>query len=372
MSALLVRDEAALEAVEAIGLRLAAFACDDGRLVWRTRGFDAVLPGLASGDAPPPGVAGLAEGLAQARLAPGPVSTLVTTGGARAVFDARLCRDDQGDRIFVALEDAADRQAEQRRRLEDRERLLLSSRVLSVGEMASMLAHELNQPIGSIVNLMRGLKAGLVNGTLTAERGEAALTKGVEQALYASAVIARIRTFVDQRQPKVEPLDLARLARDTLDLLDWEIQRDHVAAAARLPEGLPPVLGDPVMIQQVLVNLARNALDAMRAHAAASGLGDRRLTISGRATAREIELEIRDSGPGVSEAVTAKMFSPFYTTKADGMGVGLGLCRSIVELHGGRLWHSPGEGGGSVFHLALPLAPAADASKARSTSEDDA
>ena len=367
MSALLARDEAALEAVEAIGLRLAAFACDDGRLVWRTRGFDAALPGLASGDDPPPGVAGLAEGLAQARLAPGPVSTLVVTGGARAVFDARLCRDEAGARIFVALEDAADRQAEQRRRLEDRERLLLSSRVLSVGEMASMLAHELNQPIGSIVNLMRGLKAGLAGGTLTAERGEAALTKGVEQALYASAVIARIRTFVDQRQPRIEPLDLARLARDTLDLLDWEIQRDHVAAAARLPEGLPAVVGDPVMIQQVLVNLARNALDAMRGHT--NGLGDGRLTIAGHATAREIELEIRDTGPGVSEAATAKMFSPFYTTKVDGMGVGLGLCRSIVELHGGRLWHSPGEGGGSVFHLALPLAPAADTAIA---GEDDA
>lgn len=348
--------EPTLEAVEAIGLRLAAFDARDGRLIWRTPGFEAALPGLSCGDAPPPGVAGLAEGLAQARRTAGPITTLVTSRGARSVFDARLSLADDGDRIFLALEDAADRQAEQRRRLEDRERLLLSSRVLSVGEMASMLAHELNQPIGSIVNLMRGLKAKLVNGTLTAERGEAALNKGVEQALYASAVIARIRTFVDQRQPRVERLDLARLARDTLDLLDWEIQRDHVEARTSLPTGLPPVLGDPVMIQQVLVNLARNALDAMRTQVAG-----RRLVIAGAAGSGEVALEIRDSGPGVSEEVAAKMFSPFYTTKADGMGVGLGLCRSIVELHGGRLWHSPAEGGGSVFHLGLPRAPEEEA-----------
>jgi C4-dicarboxylate-specific signal transduction histidine kinase len=341
----------AVEALQALGGRLASFDAADGRLLWRTAAFETALPGLTSAAAPPTGVTGLAEGLADLKLAHGPISTLITSRNARAVFDARLARSGDGRRVFVELHDAAERQAEQRRRLEDRERLLLSSRVLSVGEMASMLAHELNQPIGSIVNLLRGLKAKLARGTLTAETGEAALAKGIDQALYASGVITRIRTFVDQRQPRVEPLDLARLARDTLGLLDWEIERDHVSASAELPPVLPVVLGDQVMIQQVLVNLARNALDAMRADGP-----DRRLAFAARAGAREVELQVRDSGPGVGEEAAAKMFSPFYSTKADGMGVGLGLCRSIVELHGGRLWHSAAEGGGSLFHLALPRA----------------
>ena len=342
------------EALEALEARVAAFDVRDGRMLWRTPAFDAALPGLRNADIPPPGTTGLAEAMADARLASGPISALITAKQFRAVFDARLARSIDGRHVYVELEDAAERQAEQRRRLEDRERLLLSSRVLSVGEMASMLAHELNQPIGAIVNLLRGLKAKLARGTLTAETGEAALAKGIDQALYASSVIARIRTFVDQRQPRVEALDLARLARDTLDLLDWEIQRDRVTATTDLAPALPAVLGDQVMIQQVLVNLARNALDAMRAHGP-----DRRLTFTARASEREVELCVQDSGPGVAEEAAARMFSPFYSTKADGMGVGLGLCRSIVELHGGRLWHSPAEGEGSIFHLALP--PTAEA-----------
>jgi two-component system, LuxR family, sensor kinase FixL len=337
-------------ALEALGLRVAAFDAE-GRVTWRTGGFDAALPGLNLADAP--GVAGLAEALADVRLAGKPVSALVTGRGERSVFDARLAPADDG-LIYVELQDAAERQAEQRRRLEDRERLLLTSRVLSVGEMASMLAHELNQPIGSVVNILRGLRAKLARGALTLETGEAALAKGVDQALYASGVIARIRTFVDQRQPRVEPLDLARLARDTLDLLDWEIVRDRVSARADCPEHLPAVLGDAVMIQQVLVNLARNALDAMRAHGP-----DRRLVVSAEARAREVELAVRDSGPGVDDAAAQRMFQPFYSTKSDGMGVGLGLCRSIVELHGGRLWHTAAADGGSIFHLGLPRAEAA-------------
>ena len=247
-------------------------------------------------------------------------------------------------------------EATQGRLAEAQAQLVSMTRISALDEMGAAIAHELNQPIGSIANILRGLKARLQRGALTLETGAEALDRATEQALYASGVIQRVRTFVDQRQPQVQRLDLARLACNTLDLLDWEITRDRVTARAATPPDLPAVLGDPVMIQQVLVNLARNALDAMRG----VDLPRRELTIEARHSldARQIELTLTDTGPGVPEEASARIFSPFFSTRSGGMGVGLGICRSIIELHRGRLWFTPGEAGGSVFHIALPLAAA--------------
>ncbi len=261
-------------ALEALCVRVAT-ASRSGRMLWRSGGFAAALPGVDD-LTDPVGVEGLAEAFADCAVSGRPVAALVTAKGRKGVYDARLAPSADGASIHIELQDAASRRVEERRRLEDRERLLLTSRVLSVGEMASMIAHELNQPIGSVVNLLRGLKAKLARGALDAEEGQRALDRGIDQALYASGVIQRVRTFVDQRQPQVAPLDLAKLARDTIGLLDWEIQRDHVDTESAVPESLPPVLGDPVMIQQVLVNIARNAIEAMRGEtgrAAPSRLG---------------------------------------------------------------------------------------------------
>lgn len=360
-----VRPEAqdfTLEAAEALQACWATFDSED-RLTWATDAFRRRLPELKPGrPAPPDAVAGLEEALACVRAAPPGerITALLTRQADRRAYDAVLAR--RSGRIHLALEDAAERQEALQRRLADRERLILTSRVLSVGEMAAMLAHELNQPIGSIANLVRGLKLRLDRGALEPQTAAQALEKASEQALYASGVIQRIRTFVEARQPRAEPLDLARLARCTFDLLDWEIDRDRVDAVVDLPPDLPLVLGDEVMIQQVLVNLARNALDAMRAEP-----GERRLLLSGYRDGDRVELRIRDSGPGVSDEAATRLFSPFYSSKADGMGVGLGVCRSIVELHAGRLWFTRNsDGPGSTFHLALP------ASSRRATTEEAA
>ena len=310
------------EAVAALGLCAVAF---DGRdLVWRSDAFAACFSDLTEGasvetvDARLPG---LAQALTTARSA-GTATALIVQPGGKRVHDARLARS--GDRIFVELSDAAERQEAQQRHLADREELLLTSRVLSVGEMATMIAHELNQPIGSIANILRGLKTRLERDTLTKEVGTEALERATEQALYASGVIQRVRTFVDQRQPQVQRLDLARLAGNTLDLLDWEITRDRVTARADSPADLP----------------------------------HRQLTIAAReiAETRQIELTLTDTGPGIPQDAAGRVFSPFFSTRSGGMGVGLGICRSIIELHRGRLWFSPAPEGGSVFHIALPLA----------------
>ncbi len=341
-------DDLQNRALQSLGARLGAIAADDGRLVWATAGFAEALEGC---ERPVEALEGLEEALDRALRAGEPVSAVVSARQARRVYDARVAPGGDGTLLFVELDDAAERHAAQLRHLQDREQLLLTSRVLSVGEMASMLAHELNQPIGSVVNLLRGMKARLKRGALAEEAGQAALDSAIEQALYASGVIARIRTFVDQRQPRVEPLDIADLARGALDLLDWEIRRDGVTARVEAPQALPVVRGDAVMIRQVLVNLARNALDAMRAAAGP----ERRLTVRAGLTGQgEVELAVVDTGPGVSEEAARRMFEPFYSTKDAGMGVGLSVCRSIVELHGGRLWLTRNSGQGSTFHLALP------------------
>ena len=289
----------------ALDLAVGAFEGAPPRLVWRTDAFARLLPRVSPGD-PAPRELDAALDLAR-RGERGPLS--LETGDT--VLEVRPGLGSDG-RLYLALSSAAERQEAEARRLADRERLLLTSRVMSVGEMATMIAHELNQPIGSITNIVRGLKARLSRDALTVEDGVEALEKAADQALYASGVIQRMRSFVEQRQPQVEPLDLPRLARATLDLLDWEIARDKVSAHTLFDDALPPVLGDAVMIQQVLVNLARNGLDAMRGEPQ-----PRRLTIAGRrmeGSARMVELTVEDTGPGVSDAAAVRLFSPLFST----------------------------------------------------------
>lgn len=329
--------------MSALNLAVAAFEGAPPRLSWRSPAFARLLPALEEGALPGTVLSPAFDAAARGEPA------WVASPEDGTVFEARASRE--GDRVWLMLTSAEERQEAEGRRLADRERLLLTSRMMSVGEMASMIAHELNQPIGSIANIVRGLRARAARGALTAQVQDEALAKASDQALYAADVIQRIRTFVEQRRPKAEPLALAGLARATLDLLDWEIVRDRVQARSDLTEDLPPVLGDAVMIQQVLVNIARNGLDAMRDRP-----GPRRLTLAGSADDRFVEVTIADTGPGVPEDQALRLFSPFASTKAGGMGVGLGICRSIVELHRGRLWHTAAAGGGSVFHIALPIA----------------
>lgn len=333
-------------AMSALNLAVAAFDGAPPRLSWRSPAFARLLPALEEGSLPGTVLSPAFDAAARGEPA------WVASPDDGTVFEARAARD-ADDRVWLMLASAEERQEAEGRRLADRERLLLTSRMMSVGEMASMIAHELNQPIGSIANIVRGLRARAARGALSAEMQDEALAKASDQALYAADVIQRIRTFVEQRRPKAEPLALAGLARATLDLLDWEIARGRVEARTALADDLPPVLGDAVMIQQVLVNIARNGLDAMR-----DLPGPRRLTLAGETSpdGRFVEITVADTGPGVPEDQALRLFSPFASTKSGGMGVGLGICRSIVELHRGRLWHTAAPQGGSVFHIALPVA----------------
>jgi two-component system, LuxR family, sensor kinase FixL len=260
-----------------------------------------------------------------------------------------------------------------RRHLEDRERLLFVSRSVSVGEMATTLAHEINQPIGTVTNVLRGVLAWLdqreragAAAVDDAEDSMAELRQGVrlalDQALFAARIVGRIREFTQSRQPTREPVDVHALLRTSVALLDWEVARAHVGVTLALApaEPAPRVIGDSVMLQQVIVNLLRNAVDALGAVDA----GQRRIVVATRlrravAAPPRIEIEVRDNGCGLTADDEERLFVPFQSTKPTGMGVGLNICRSFVEMHQGRLWFTrapPGEDGCS-FHVELPMTP---------------
>jgi two-component system, LuxR family, sensor kinase FixL len=246
-----------------------------------------------------------------------------------------------------------------RRHLEDRERLLFTSRSLAVGEMASTLAHELNQPIGTVANVLRGMRARLERQPPDEE-----LLGGVqlalEQALFAARIIARIREYTQSRQPRREPLDLRAVVRESVGLLDWELQRDGVQIELELMPAACRVSGDEVMLQQLFVNLLRNALEAMRDNPKdALGRATRRLALRLAPERGMAVLTLRDNGCGLPPDAQAQLFVPFQSTKPNGMGIGLNICRSFVELHQGRLWFTPNDEHlgerGCTFHVALPM-----------------
>ena len=248
------------------------------------------------------------------------------------------------------------------RHLRDREELLFTSRSISIGEMASTLAHEINQPVGTIVNVLRGVSARLSRLPVAAEHQaqldelHQGLKLALDQAQFASRIVGRIREFTHARQPEHKPLDLRALAQECVALLDWEFTRQGVPVTTEMP--LPFwVVGDAVMLQQVVVNLLRNALQSHRGLPAQQAQVLLRLQALGET---EVELSIVDQGCGISSSAEGSLFVPFQSSKPDGMGIGLNICRSFVELHQGRLWftHNTAPPGGCTFHLALRTTPA--------------
>ncbi|MBJ6979141.1 MULTISPECIES: ATP-binding protein [unclassified Luteimonas] len=232
------------------------------------------------------------------------------------------------------------------------EKLLFTSRLMSVGEMAATLAHELNQPLAAIVNYLNG-SLRLVDQAGGPVQVERALLAARTQAEHAAAVISRVREFVRAREPRRDAHDMAQITGTVVELLRLEAERLQLRIELALAADLPRVHADRVMVEQVLLNLVKNAIEAMREVPAAQ----RGLRIEGRVNLDgEVEVRVCDRGEGLSEEQGRQLFSPFFTTKSDGLGIGLAICRSIIEYHEGRLFFEPREGGGSVFGFTLPTA----------------
>ncbi|WP_232302542.1 PAS domain S-box protein [Elstera litoralis] len=245
----------------------------------------------------------------------------------------------------------ARKRAEESQR-QQQEMLQQNARLITMGEMASTLAHELNQPLSAITSYATGSLNRLQASGGDAEL-ERALTKLTVQARRAGTIIRRIHDFVRKREPQLTACALPEIAQDALGFLAAEARKLGVAIHADLPDDLPLVRADRILIEQVILNLARNALEAM----AAVPRGQRSLWLSAEALEDRVEVRVRDSGPGVAAAQQETLFSAFFTTKPDGMGMGLNICRSLIEFHQGRLWYEPAPDRGGLFIFTLPRAP---------------
>ena len=263
-------------------------------------------------------------------------------------------------RFFTGfIRDLSERQETQARLQELQSELVHISRLTALGEMASTLAHELNQPLSAIANYMKGSRRLLENSPdPNAERIRGAIDNAGEQAIRAGEIIRRLREFVSRGESEKRVENVARLI-DEASALALVGAREHgVRARFVIAPGAERVLADRVQIQQVLLNLIRNAVEAMAEVAPER----RELSLSARpADQGMVEISVADTGPGMTPEVVAQLFKPFVTTKGEGMGVGLSISRTIVEAHGGQIAAEANAGGGTVFRFTLRAVEDGDA-----------
>jgi two-component system, LuxR family, sensor kinase FixL len=256
-----------------------------------------------------------------------------------------------GEPYFTGfVRDLTEHQLTQARLQELQSELVHISRLSAMGEMASALAHELNQPLAAISNYMKGSRRLLAGSQdPNAPRIENAMDRAAEQALRAGQIIRRLRDFVSRGESEKRVESLAKLIEEAGALGLAGAREQNVQLRFHLNPEYDLVLVDRVQIQQVLVNLFRNALEAM------AQSPQRELIASNAKVADDmVEVEVSDTGSGFPDDVRANLFQTFFTTKETGMGVGLSISRSIIEAHGGRMWAESNPAGGATFRFTLP------------------
>jgi two-component system sensor kinase FixL len=255
------------------------------------------------------------------------------------------------DRRFFTgfIRDLSERQKTEARLQELQSELVHISRLTAMGEMASALAHELNQPLSAIANYMKGSRR-LLEGKTDEHSGMVrdAMEKAAEQSLRAGQIIRRLRDFVARGESERRVESIKKLVEEASALALVGAKDQGVRVLFRLDPDVDMVLADKVQIQQVILNLMRNAIEAME-------LSARRELILSIAPAGSgmVDISVADTGSGIAEDVMPHLFQPFITSKRHGMGVGLSISRTIIEGHGGRIWAEPNAGGGTVFHFTL-------------------
>jgi len=226
------------------------------------------------------------------------------------------------------------------------------ARITTMGELAASIAHELNQPLGSIVMSGDACLHWLTAKPPNLKEVRQAVEAIIQDGTRASAVLVRTRGLLRRGERLRERLDINDVVREVIALLDGELRRNGVSLGTNLPEDLPPVVVDRVLLQQVILNLMMNAIEAVRA------ISDRTRVLRIRTEEQpsdNIAVLVQDSGVGVDPEHSSRMFEAFYTTKVEGVGMGLTISRSIIEAHGGRLWAVANAGPGSTFSFTLPI-----------------
>ena len=260
-----------------------------------------------------------------------------------------------GRRFFTGfVRDITERQHSRRRLQELQAELSHVSRISEMGQMASALAHELNQPLTAATNYLNAARRlhAATDDRAVGMRQEA-IAHASRQIERASDILRRLRSFIRKGETELKEEDVGKLVGEASALALVGARERGVTVRLQVPQ-LPPVLVDQIQVQQVLVNLMRNAVEAME------GCPRRELTVRAEATPDGMAaIHVVDTGPGIAPKVRDRLFQPFVTTKPQGMGVGLSICRSIVRGHGGELTMAPNTGGGTILSFTVPLAPPA-------------
>jgi signal transduction histidine kinase len=239
--------------------------------------------------------------------------------------------------------------AEQRQRAEAQMELARMNRITTMGQLTASIAHEVNQPIAALITSAHAGLRWLGAEHPDLDEAREALRAILRDGNRAGDIVRRVSALIKRVAPQKDSLDINEIVLEVVELTRSETHRNRVSQQIQLATGLPVIEGDRVQLQQVMLNLIINAVEAMRE------VKNRELLIKTEADAENnVIVEVRDSGPGFKPDQMEHLFDPFYTTKPSGMGMGLSICRSIIEAHGGRLWASANEPGGAVFHFTVP------------------
>ncbi len=259
--------------------------------------------------------------------------------------------DQGGQRLFTGfIRDLTERQQTRARLQELQDELLHVSRLRSMGEMAAALAHELNQPLTASANYVAAALRLIDGPQPDLAHIRHALALASAQTMRSGEIIRRLRAFVERGETARRPEQLDALVEEASALALVGLGDRGVTVKFVRDPNLPPVIADRVQVQQVLLNLLRNAVEAMETSPV------RELTLGTTRWDSMVAVSVADTGSGIPPSIEAQLFQPFVTTKSEGMGIGLSVCRAIVEAHGGRLWVEPNPGGGTVFCFTLPVA----------------
>ncbi|HEV7445949.1 MAG TPA: ATP-binding protein, partial [Steroidobacteraceae bacterium] len=225
------------------------------------------------------------------------------------------------------------------------------SRAITLGQLMATIAHEVNQPLAALVANAGAALRWLAGDPPRIDKARQALTRIARDANRASNVIARIRALIGGTDVQRSPLDLNSIVQEVIALVRSELRRNNITVRAHLDENLRQVRCDRVQMQQVLLNLIVNAIEAMVTVVTQPKL----LAIATVADVAGVMVSVKDSGVGLDQLVLERVFEPFYTTKPRGMGIGLAISRAIIEAHGGRIWAVPNEASGTTFRFRLPF-----------------
>ena len=263
-------------------------------------------------------------------------------------------------RMQVARDITERRNHEEASRVQQ-EKIQITSRLTTMGEMASSLAHELNQPLTAITNYSMGAVAMVKAGMTDADKLLPALEKAAAQAQRAGKIISRIREFVKRSEPRRQPIQIRTVVDNAISLAEIDARKRRIRIDCHIPDVLPDVLADPILIEQVLLNLVKNGLESMDTSPVDV------LAVNVTEHENQIEVAVIDGGHGLTDP--ERLFEPFFSTKSEGLGMGLNICRTIIESHHGRLWAVNNPDGGTIFRFTLPCAPSIPAQEAHESEE---